>query len=265
MNIQYASDLHLEFADNEEFLRYNNLVPKADVLVLAGDIVNFHLMDDKAWFFDYLSQNFKTTYWVPGNHEYYHADLSVRSGSLLERIRPNVFLVNDYAVTIDDARLIFATMWTSIKPTHQFAIERRMNDFHLIRKMGNRLTCADLEKEHKVSLAFIKKELAEEAPDLKKIVVTHHVPTFMNYPPEYFGDVLNDAFAVNLTDYIFDHGPDYWIYGHHHQNIPDFIIGKTQLLTNQLGYVRYQENALFSNQKTISLDNNINRQQRVSR
>lgn len=104
-------------------------------------------------------------------------------------------------------------------------------------------------------MAFIKNELADETPDLKKIVVTHHVPTFINYPPEYFGDVLNEAFAVNLTDYIYEHGPDYWIYGHHHKNIPDFKIGNTQLVTNQMGYVQNRENELFNNAKILKYGN----------
>jgi len=36
---------------------------------------------------------------------------------------------------------------------------------------------------------------------------------------------LNEAFAVELFELIEDSGPDYWIYGHHHNNIPDFSIG----------------------------------------
>jgi len=257
MTIQYASDLHLEFPENEVELWNNNLKPCADILILAGDIVPFKKIAEQAWFFDYVSENFKSTYWVPGNHEYYHDDLANKRGTFMESVRDNVFLVNDYAVTIENARFIFATLWTSIKPNHQIAIERRMNDFHLIRKSGTRLTSEDLQQEHDVSLAFIKKELSEDTPGLKKIVVTHHVPTFVNYPQQYFGDILNEAFAVNLTNLIYEQGPDYWIYGHHHQNVPDFEIGQTQLLTNQLGYVRNRENELFSNEKTIDLDDGL--------
>ena len=253
MNIQYASDLHLEFSENHGQLWRNNLKPAAEFLILAGDVVPFRQIADKAWFFDYVSENFKSTYWVPGNHEYYHYDLASKRGSFFENVRDNVFLVNDYAVTIENTRLIFATLWTKVKPNHRTAIERSMNDFHLIQYNGRRLTCKDLDKEHETSLEFIKNELALDSPGIKKIVVTHHVPTFINYPPQYFGQILNEAFAVDLTRLIHAEGPDYWIYGHHHQNVADFKIGETALVTNQMGYVRNGESELFDNAKALTL------------
>jgi predicted phosphohydrolase len=253
MKIQYASDLHLEFPENEVLLWNKKLQAEGDILILAGDIVPFNKITQQDWFFDFISANFKTTYWVPGNHEYYHSDLTARRGSFCEEIRHNVFLVNDHAVSHENVRLIFATLWTKVNRAHRLAIERRMNDFHLIRFNGNRLSCADLEKEHESSLSFITKELEHASPVFKTVAVTHHVPTFHNYPPEYLGSALNEAFAVDLNRLIETSGPDWWICGHHHKNIPEFNIGKTKLLTNQLGYVRNSEHELFDNGKTIIL------------
>ena len=109
MKFQYCSDLHLEFPDNKEYILNNPIKPTADILILAGDIVPFAVMDKHNDFFDYISWNFKMTYWIPGNHEYYYHRVA-NSTALNTNIRENIFLVNNCVKEISGVNLIFSTL-----------------------------------------------------------------------------------------------------------------------------------------------------------
>ena len=68
MKIQYASDLHLEFADNWRYLKAHPLEVTGDILRLAGDIG--YLGDDnysKHPFWDWASENYKEVHCCMGN------------------------------------------------------------------------------------------------------------------------------------------------------------------------------------------------------
>ena len=75
----------------------------------------------------------------------------------------------------------------------------------------------------------------------------------MNYPAQYKGDILNEAFAVELFDFIESSNINYWVYGHHHSNTPEFSIKNTKLITNQLGYVQQNEHLKFETNKYFEL------------
>lgn len=246
LKIQYCSDLHIEFPENTSYLKNNPIKAIGDVLILAGDIVPFRIMDDFDWFFDDLSKRFKYVFWVPGNHEYYYYDININSGSFRKDIRENIFLVNNYTIELNDIRFIFSTLWTKLSEANQWKIVQRLSDFHVITSLPDDFTPSHYNKLHLESLSFIKEALLSKTKAKTTIVSTHHVPTFMNYSEKYKGDVLNEAFAVELFDLIEEYSPDYWIYGHSHFNADAFSIGKTKLLTNQLGYVKHDGHSLFS-------------------
>ncbi|WP_430814039.1 metallophosphoesterase [Carboxylicivirga sp. RSCT41] len=250
MRVQYCSDLHLEFHENKAFLQKNPIPVKGDVLILAGDIVPFKVQNEHDDFWDYLSNNFQYVYWVPGNHEYYYSDISEYSSSIYKKLRDNIILVNNTSVMHNDVRFIFTTLWTDISPTNQFIIQYRMSDFRVIRGGDDIFTPERYNQLHSESLKFLRSELAITAIE-KTVVVSHHVPTYLNYPEKYKGDTLNEAFVVELKHLIENSDIDYWIFGHHHQNRCDFTIGKTQLLSSQLGYVRHNEHFEFCNNSSF--------------
>ena len=70
MQIQIASDLHIEYIN--QMIDVNKfIVPKAPILILAGDIGSLYLYDQLHRFLSKLSQKFKYILYVPGNHEFY--------------------------------------------------------------------------------------------------------------------------------------------------------------------------------------------------
>lgn len=242
--IQYCSDLHLEFAENRDYLREHPIQAQGDILVLAGDILTLSTLDRFDWLFDDLSTKFRQVYWIPGNHEFYNGDIGHRSGSFQEQIRDNILLLNNRMVEIDGIGLIFTTLWSRLSEDNQAYVTGCLNDFKLIKRDGEPLSPPQYNAMHQESLQFLEQSL-EKAP-AKKVVVTHHVPTLHNYPVQYLGDPLNEAFATDLGELMKKYAPDYWIYGHHHFNTAPFKIGGTTLLTNQLGYVRMGEHKQYS-------------------
>lgn len=252
MKIQFCSDLHLEFPENRKYLAKNPLRPVGDILVLAGDIVPFHDFEEADAFFDFVCDHYAAVYWVPGNHEYYGSDIFDKPSPLCEKWRDNFYLVNNHSVVEGDVRLVFTTLWSRISPGHAWDIQRRLSDFSAIMYTGEIFTARQFSLLHEESLGFLRNELCEVS-QVPTVVVTHHVPTLMNYPQVYKSSPLTEAFAVELGDLISGSGAVSWIYGHHHVNTPDFNIGSTRVMTNQLGYVRLREHRGFRKDAVVEV------------
>lgn len=250
MKVQYCSDLHLEFPVNKKYLKANPIKPEGEILLLAGDIIPFTEIEKENAFFNFLSGSFEHTYWIPGNHEYYRSDIAERTGTFHEKIRSNVSLLNNTAIEHKGVRLLFSTLWSKINPALEFVIQKSMADFRLIKNNGKKITVDDYDQLHEDCRAFLVKELSN-VTNQKTIVVTHHLPTFFNYPEKYRYSELNTAFATELFDLIEPSNVDYWIFAHSHKVVPDFKIGKTTLTTNQLGYVECGEHLNFQSNKMI--------------
>ncbi|WP_299683680.1 metallophosphoesterase [uncultured Dokdonia sp.] len=250
MFIQICSDLHLEFIQNRTWIKDHPLVPKGDILVIAGD--TFYI-DEKLGALDFIkkvSDDFEAVYIVPGNHEYYGGyNIATALQTTHESISKNVFLVNNYSETINGVHFVFSTLWSRIQK-NILAIMRGMTDFRKIQFNKEKFTINHFNEIHDACFEFIKREVKKEG---KKIVVTHHLPSNLCNVNEFKDSVLNDAFCVDKTNFILNSTIDYWVYGHSHRNLKDFKIGNTQMITNQLGYIGKMEHSRFNLEKVIEL------------
>lgn len=250
MRVQYCSDLHLEFEQNNRYLVKNPLNVSGDILILAGDIVPLHDEFFSNPFFSLISKNYSQIFWVTGNHEYYYNDISDYSQPFNIKLLGNISIVNNIDLEYEGIRFIFSTLWSRISTGNEKIIEQSIADFECITSNKRRFRSADFNKLHDDSLRFITSSFNGYRG--KTVVVTHHLPSALCNAPAHSISPLNDAFCVDLTRYIEGCNANFWIYGHSHFNQKPLIVGNTLMLTNQLGYVHlneaisFKQNAYFS-------------------
>ena len=129
------------------------------------------------------------------------------------KIRENVFLLNNQTIIYKNVELVFSTMWSHIPPQFEYIVQQSVNDFNLIKisdgkgRKSSALTAKDFNALHKTDLEFLQTALAKPT-DKQRIVITHHVPTLMHYPEQYKNSNINSAFAVELFDFISNAGAE---------------------------------------------------------
>ncbi|MEN7551314.1 metallophosphoesterase [Rapidithrix thailandica] len=252
MKIQYCSDLHLEFPDNRTWLDQNPLVPKADLLIIAGDTYHLGRDFDKHPYFDVLSHAFEQVFLIPGNHEYYSGyNVENSEGEMDIALRHNVHLVNNKELVIEDTHLIFTTLWSRIQK-EPWEVLRGLLDFQRIQFRGKLLSLDTYNYLHDHALLFLKNALKNKETK-KQVVITHHLPSHFCNVEEFRNSPLNEGFCVDLTSLIEASSADVWIYGHSHRNVPKFEINGTRMLTNQLGYVGLEEHQTFNREAWVQV------------
>ncbi len=232
MKLQIASDLHLEFPKNREWLEKNPIMPMGDVLLLAGDVVT-ERTKSRAWakkFFHKLEKEFSFIISVMGNHEFYHGHLDFAYPSYIKSRAENHLLINNKVHTIGDVRFLASTLWSNVPPESFDGVEACMNDYSLIKNIS-------VEKTvwyHEQSVAFLKAELAKPFNG-KTVVLTHHLPSYKCISEQMHDYLTNPAYASHLDDLILNSKIDLWAHGHSH-DFCDIRIGNTRVVRNPMGY-----------------------------
>lgn len=246
LRIQFVSDLHLEFEQNRLWLSRNPLEVTGDILLVAGDTAYLDVPESgrdtytQYQFWDWASENYKQVIVCLGNHDFYgYYDLATMPDGYCKQIRHNVHAYYNRVVSVGNVDIIVSTLWSFIEPFDAYRTEKGVSDFFRILYNGHRLTADDFNAEHNRCFDFISTAVTESNAKAK-IVLTHHVPTQQCTANEFRDSAINGAFTVELGNYIADSDIDYWIYGHSHRNI-DAQIGKTKIISNQLGYISHGE------------------------
>jgi hypothetical protein len=247
-SIQIMSDVHLEFNGSDILKIKKYFKPCAKNLIVAGD-VGYPNTREYSEFFKYVSENWKNVLYVTGNHEYYdpNTGYSVRApmnkldiDKQIETIvdmYPNVYLLNNDKIVIDDIEYIGSTLWSQPLETRGFT------DFSLIYHNDEPLTKEIVKQWNVDAVNFIRSSL-DEHNDKKKCVITHFMP-LQNL------DIPNTKYDINqridsyFGNYLYDliKEPDLWISGHTHQSF-DFEPKNTNTrwVCYPYGYPREQPN-----------------------
>lgn len=233
MRFQLISDLHLEFLKT-----IPKIVPRAEYLILAGD-VGYPNRENFSEFMKDVTNKFKKVFYIPGNHEYYCTKdgelLKSDVDDLIDDLSSRIGFVNMNNRThdLEGIRIIGSTLWTRTTAVTYPLLKWHMNDYNYITvRPKESVNPRETGVWHEESVAFLQKELAN--PDVKKLVVTHHLPSIKFIHPKYHGHPASCGFFTDL-EHLFNDTILAWCGGHTHEPV-NGNIGSTKIFVNPAGY-----------------------------
>jgi hypothetical protein len=228
LRIQYASDLHLEFAEN--FVGPTLLKPIAPILALAGDIGR---PDKRTYrdFLQYCSNNWESVFVVAGNHEFYNsrvlqpkrrADTVAERLAAIDRITAefsNVHFLNRRRVDVRGVAFLGCTLWTNTMRDAELA-RRTMTDYHAITMDGySPVTPQETTAWHIQDQTWLTNSLADcNSTCTPTVVITHHLPSPAFIAARFASSPVNFCFASD-SEYLMKPPVRAWIAGHTHAAI----------------------------------------------
>lgn len=251
------SDLHIEMD-----LGFKLAIPDADVCLCAGDLMDGGVIASILWLGEFVLPHMPVVF-VPGNHEYYRSSIKegLAAGYELARTYDDLFLLDGDSVVLGGYRFIGATLWTNFdihdEPRLAMAIAKdELNDYRSIKlsKMPfKRFTPHESLHLHIRAATDIDNAYKSQQPR-PTVIISHHAPSLMSVPRQFLKDGLTPSFASRFEYRILEYEPLLWVHGHIHSP-SDYLVGKTRVLCNPLGYPGEQSRATFIPNLVIDLAN----------
>ena len=246
LNVRYLSDLHLEFIKPNQIEQFIKKIPSGiyEICILAGDIGNPYQINYNI-FMEFISKNFKKTFVISGNHEYYNKTKTIQETNefmeeYFKKFNNISFLNNNYE-NYENICFIGTTLWSKItNPVNKINDVYQIPNFDYIKY--NRLNM--------LSVDFLEDTLQNNE---NVVVITHHVPSHSLIDIKYKTTQMrpyNQWFYCNMDELIERNRNKikFWIYGHTHTP-SNVIINGIPFLCNPIGYPNENENINF--QSTI--------------
>lgn len=218
MKFQLISDLHLEYYDTLPNLK-KFLIPKAPILILAGDIC---FIKHKLFvpFFQKLSKMFKKIIYVFGNHEYftnknhkmdtlYEMELFAR-----EKLIPfkNVHILQKSYIIIDNVVILGCTLWSYLSKKDLVGDISHLTNTAFIRYRNRILINPKITNKIHFSQKQWLQDKISQFSHKKVIVVTHYLPTIHALDHQFH--FFRKAYYSNCDEMVKD--VSVWCAGHIH-------------------------------------------------
>lgn len=260
------SDLHLEGMTRYKLPK--TAFEKDTVLILAGDICEFHLIDTHEGYRDFLkdcNSRFKQVIYVPGNHEYYGSSINdfEKYKKLIEKKYKKITVADNQIIDIPMVvngsevtfKLVCATLWTDMNNGDPLTMVNAIQYMGLDYKRIEDFNPEIWVEINKASRTFIRYGVVDALENFDPvIVVTHHGPTMKSVPPKYqnLGQMTNSLFMNTGMEPIFEEVPlKLWVHGHTHDSVDHLLGHGCRVIANPKGLTSYkflEEQVLMSHQ-----------------
>ena len=248
MKLRYLSDLHLEFIKSHKIEQFIKKIPPGmdEICILAGDIGNPY-QSNYDIFMTFISKNFKKTFVISGNHEYYNKTKTIEeTNDFMKKYFQkfnNISFLNDNYENYENYCFVGTTLWSKItNPIYEINDVYSIPNFDYIQY--NRLNM--------LSIDFLEDALQNNG---NCIIITHHMPSSSLIDIKYKTKEMlpyNQWFYCNMDEFIEINKNKIkcWIYGHTHTP-SNVIINNIPFLCNPIGYPN--ENKKLNFETTINI------------
>ena len=256
MNIQIASDLHLEGrAGHMPADAAFRTVRDRDVLVLGGDIGN----NAQAWSFVRRELETSPVIYVPGNHEYYtevpraNVDANWRR---IAKLNPGLHYLVAEGVTIDGVRFWgapwYSDLW-GVTPHDRIGAWTHRDIAGSILDFWRGWNGGEWSLARHINYHLEQTDQLREQAGRVDVTITHWPPTKEAMHPKFDGDSLNSYFINDREDLVRAVGAKLWISGHTHEAY-SYRVGETRCIGNPTGYWgEYRESRLFRPDRVVEV------------